>query len=225
MDEADESNASSKDVAHITEVINQLLSFSGCPHPYRSYVDGLVGVSAGFPQGEIKDEELANRIKANSGIKKKSQARWIKRMRDNFDEWQRKLGVMFIECEPGGYDRATNTYRKSHYKLPIIEHATNVINEAQKNPLWQSNPNRAIEEEALKLVNELKSEPILFAPKNSSTGYYSTEVTKNLRTAKSLLTKAMRYLEDEDKGISNADETHVRELEKLVERLRQRVRS
>ena len=225
MDEADEAKRTAQNLAHLMNVITQLLSLTNCPHTCRNYVDVLVGVSRGFLEGEIKDEELATRIKGNTGATRKSQAKWIQRMRGKFDEWQRKLGVMFIECEPGGYDRATDTYRKSHYKLPIIGYATIVISEAQKNPLWQSDQNGAIEEEALKLVNELKAEPISFAPKKSSKGYYNAEVTKNLRTAKSLLTKAVRYLESEDKDISNADETLISELKQLVEKLRQRVRS
>ncbi len=225
MDEADEAKTTSRNLSHLMNVITQLLSITNCPHTCRNYVDALVGVSRGFTTGEIKDEELANRIRGNPGINRKSQAKWIQRMRGKFDEWQRKIGVMFIECEPGGYDKATDTYRKSHYKLPIIEYATRIISEARKNSIWQSDPNRAIEEEALKLVNELKAEPILFAPKKSSKGYYNTEVTKNLRTAKAILTKAVRYLEDEDKDISNADETLISELEQLTESLRQRVRA
>jgi hypothetical protein len=225
MDEADEAKRTARNLSNLMNVITQLLSITNCPPNYHSYVHGLVGVSRGFPQGEIKDEELATHIRGNANINKKSLAKWIHRLRDNFDDWQRELGIIFIECIPGGYNRATNTYRKSQYELPIIGYATIVINEAQKNAHWQSDSNRAIEEEALKLVNELKESPVFLAPKKSSTGYYSTEVTKNLRTAESLLTKAVRYSEDEDKGISNADETLVGELEKLVERLRQRVRS
>ncbi|HST51591.1 MAG TPA: hypothetical protein VLJ61_06220 [Pyrinomonadaceae bacterium] len=225
MDEDNKSKASSKDISHITEAINQLLSFSNCPSKFRGYVDALLGISRGAIEIEITDHALASHARGDaSSISKEGLTKWIQRMRKNFDSWQRNLGIVFIECESGGYEKTTGSYRKSHYKLPIIQYATTVINEAKKSAGWETDPQYQIGLAALEVIDGMKATQAIIPQKRSYSGFYKTEVRTSMRTAKAKLKRALDFLEDKDMTISAQDEQLIKDLENLLKRIRRQVR-
>ena len=181
MDEVNEPQVSSKDISNIIEVVNQLLAFTGYPHKSRVYVDALIGMSRGSSNLTVTDETLAMYARSDAAsVTKDWLTKWVQRERRKFDEWQSNIGVVFIECKPGGRDQFG--YHKSRYKLPILEYARTVIEKARNRADWVTDPQFAIDAAAFEVADELKATPITIPSKRRFSGYYKTEVTTPMKT-------------------------------------------
>lgn len=217
-----------------TDAINHILVAAGCPERYRSYIDCIVGLSEGRHEFEVRDKDVAARVRPDEQSTSKGAARqWVKRTRRDFEAWQAERGVNFIECRHGYIEHHTDhagkkskIFHPSHYRLHILTHVEKVISEAQKSPVrWEDNPLREIELAACQEILRLSgASGWAFPGRSYNEMPWYVEIKPYLKTAATFLDKTTQAI-PEGAELFGGYEDLVRRIHRQAARLLKMIQS
>jgi len=216
-------------VSRSTDAVNFILSATGVPATFRASVDAVIGAASARLEPaaaadhwfEARDLDLGKRAMADRRDDASSIAlkKWTQRQRKGFFAWQEKAGLTLIECEPGGMDDERNNH-DSRYRAPLLTAAGLLLKEAESDPNWCANPDRAMEAASRIVIaglpgGQAKRERFRRPRKDSS-----AVIKRNLATIESLFKKNLDLLArkagfDADKVIASAEQHYTDAIERM----------
>jgi hypothetical protein len=161
-DEETESNQP-QEISHVTDAVSFVLVAAEVPERFRGFIDAVIGASNGDVQWfNAPDAFIGMRARGTAlhrdsdgallveEIKKENLEKWVQRARKDFTEWQKAVGFTIIETAPGG--KREGVSEPTRYRLPVLALASTALENARRDPDFETKPHRALRRAASAVV-------------------------------------------------------------------------